>query len=107
MFGKARGEQPLDEALICGEAAAIRRVVTVEENALMGGFGSAVMETLGDMRITTPVVRVAWPDKFIEHATTPKDLQDKYHVNSATAIASGASPFSPRASAEPPLTRRR
>jgi 1-deoxy-D-xylulose-5-phosphate synthase len=45
------------------------------------------METLGELRITTPVVRVAWPDKFIEHATTPKDLQDKYHVNSATAVA--------------------
>jgi 1-deoxy-D-xylulose-5-phosphate synthase len=54
---------------------------------LMGGFGSAVLETLEDLRIKTPVARVGWPDKFIEHATTNKDLQDKYGMNAATAVA--------------------
>ena len=53
----------------------------------MGGFGSAVMETLADAHIRTPVVRVGWPDKFIEHATANKDLHDKYGLNAATGIA--------------------
>ncbi len=53
----------------------------------MGGFGSAVLETLDDLRIDTPVARVGWPDNFIEHATSNKDLQDKYGLNSKTAVA--------------------
>jgi len=39
------------------------------------------------LRIATPVARVGWPDNFIEHATNNKDLQDKYGLNSNTAIA--------------------
>ena len=50
-------------------------------------FGSAVLEALEDLHIKVPVVRVGWPDKFIEHATTNKDLQDKYGMNAATAVA--------------------
>jgi 1-deoxy-D-xylulose-5-phosphate synthase len=53
----------------------------------MGGFGSAVLETLEDLRIDTPVARVGWPDNFIEHASSNKALQDKYGLNSQTAIA--------------------
>ena len=37
--------------------------------------------------ISTPVARIGWPDKFIEHATSNKDLQDKYGLNAATAVA--------------------
>ncbi len=53
----------------------------------MGGFGSTVLETLDDLRINTPVARVGWPDNFIEHASSNKDLQDKYGLNSKTTIA--------------------
>ena len=53
----------------------------------MGGFGSAMLEALDDLRIATPVARVGWPDNFIEHASGNKSLQDKYGLNSQTAIA--------------------
>jgi 1-deoxy-D-xylulose-5-phosphate synthase len=33
----------------------------------MGGFGSAVIEALEEMGCTVPVVRIGWPDRFIEH----------------------------------------
>jgi 1-deoxy-D-xylulose-5-phosphate synthase len=33
----------------------------------MGGFGSAVLEALSEMQIEAPVVRIGWPDRFIEH----------------------------------------
>lgn len=83
----ARFAKPIDRDMLEKYGHIAKVVCTLEDHVLMGGFGSAVIETLADLRITTPVVRVAWPDKFIEHATTPQDLQDKYHVNSATAIA--------------------
>jgi 1-deoxy-D-xylulose-5-phosphate synthase len=60
---------------------------TIEDHVLMGGFGSAVLETLEDLRLDTPVARVGWPDSFIEHASSNKDLQDKYGLNSKTAVA--------------------
>ena len=60
---------------------------TIEDHVLMGGFGSTVLETLDDLRIDTLVARVGWPDNFIEHASSNKDLQDKYGLNSKAAIA--------------------
>ena len=49
-----------------GRAADV--VVTLEDHVLMGGYGSAVLELFSEKRITTPVVRIGWPDQFIEHA---------------------------------------
>jgi 1-deoxy-D-xylulose-5-phosphate synthase len=59
-----------------GRAADV--VVTLEDHVLMAGYGSSVIELFSDKRITTPVVRIGWPDQFIEHATTVEDLREKY-----------------------------
>lgn len=64
----ARFVKPLDEELLCRVAEKCKRVVTVEENALCGGFGSAVLELfqrkgLGHM----PVLCLGLPDQFIPH----------------------------------------
>jgi 1-deoxy-D-xylulose-5-phosphate synthase len=83
----ARFAKPIDREVIEKYGHIAKVICTIEDHCLMGGFGSAVLETLEDLRLKTPVVRIGWPDKFIEHATTNKDLQDKYGVNSATAIA--------------------
>ena len=83
----ARFCKPIDHEILEKYGKIAKVVCTIEDGVLMGGFGSAVMETLMDAHIQTPVVRVGWPDKFIEHATTNKDLQDKYGVNAATGIA--------------------
>ncbi len=62
--------KPLDIDLLLGEARRVRRVLTVEENVLAGGFGSAVLETFADAGLSdVSVHRVGMPDSFIEHGT--------------------------------------
>ncbi|MEM6251596.1 MAG: 1-deoxy-D-xylulose-5-phosphate synthase [Cyanobacteria bacterium P01_D01_bin.156] len=65
----ARFVKPLDEELIAPLAAKIQRVVTLEEGCLMGGFGSAVAESLLDRDINVPVLRLGVPDILVDHAT--------------------------------------
>ena len=83
----ARFCKPIDQDMLEKYGQIAKVVCTIEDGVLMGGFGSAVMETLSDLHIRTPVVRVGWPDKFVEHATVNKDLQDKYGVNAVTGLA--------------------
>jgi 1-deoxy-D-xylulose-5-phosphate synthase len=61
--------RPLDQALIHPLARRIRRVVTMEEGALAGGFGAAVLESLSDQDISVPLLRIGIPDKMVDHAT--------------------------------------
>ncbi|MBL7222543.1 MAG: 1-deoxy-D-xylulose-5-phosphate synthase [Candidatus Brocadiae bacterium] len=63
----ARFAKPVDTGLLAELAAAVPLLVTVEDHALAGGFGSAVLEALADARIDTPVERLGIPDRFIEH----------------------------------------
>jgi 1-deoxy-D-xylulose-5-phosphate synthase len=53
----------------------------------MGGYGSAVLECLNDAGIKTPVVRIAWPDQFIEHASSVDYLRNKYGLTVANTVA--------------------
>ncbi len=73
----ARFVKPLDEELIVDLAKKIGRVLTVEENTLHGGFGSAVLETLAAHGVLVPVKRLGLPDIFIEHGA-PQILREKY-----------------------------
>ena len=61
--------KPLDEALVVSLAARHRAFVTIEENAVMGGAGSAVGETLAAAGIQIPLLQIGIPDKFIEHGS--------------------------------------
>jgi 1-deoxy-D-xylulose-5-phosphate synthase len=61
--------KPLDKVLLAAEARRTGFVVTVEENALQGGFGSAVLESLAEEGITIAVLRIGIPDNFIEQGT--------------------------------------
>ena len=66
----ARFVKPLDEELILKTAAAVGTIITVEENTLQGGFGSAVLELLAEKSITgIRVKRLGIPDEFVRHAT--------------------------------------
>lgn len=73
-----RFTKPLDEATTKYFAEAADVVVTLEDHVLPGGYGSSVMEVLNDAGISTPVVRIGWPDQFIEHASTVDHLRNKY-----------------------------
>ena len=68
--------KPMDEALVLELAAGHDLLVTLEENAVMGGAGSAVLETLALAGLACPVLLAGIPDRFIEHATPARQWQD-------------------------------
>ena len=61
--------KPLDEAMICAIANRHSALVTVEENAVLGGAGSAIAEVLAAAGIALPVLHIGIPDRFIEHGS--------------------------------------
>jgi 1-deoxy-D-xylulose-5-phosphate synthase len=65
----ARFIKPLDEELILDVARRAEKIVTIEENVKMGGFGSAVLELLARESVSTPVTLIGVPDEFIHHAS--------------------------------------
>jgi len=69
-----RWAKPLDTELLLRIAASHEALVTVEEGALMGGAGSAVLEALQDAGLTIPVLRIGVPDVFTEHGDPQKIL---------------------------------
>jgi 1-deoxy-D-xylulose-5-phosphate synthase len=73
--------KPLDGDLLCHWAKKTGRVLTVEENVLMGGFGSAVLELFQEKNLLSiPVKRLGIPDCFIEHG--PQSLlREKYGID--------------------------
>jgi 1-deoxy-D-xylulose-5-phosphate synthase len=82
-----RFTKPLDEGPheFFGKAADV--VVTFEDHVLIGGYGSSVMELFGDRRIHAPVVRIGWPDAFIEHASSVDFLREKHGLTVDRAFA--------------------
>ena len=66
--------KPLDEALVMELANNHALLVTVEENAVMGGAGSAVSEYLHSIGMVMPVLQLGLPDSYIEHDTHPQLL---------------------------------
>ena len=72
----ARFVAPLDERAIIGLARSVGRLVTVEENVPMGGFGSAVSECLDRRGVSgTPLLRIALPETFVTHGKRDELLQ--------------------------------
>jgi 1-deoxy-D-xylulose-5-phosphate synthase len=72
----ARFVSPVDERAITGLARSIGRIVTIEENVPMGGFGSAVSECLDRTGLSgTPQLRIALPETFVTHGKRDELLQ--------------------------------
>ena len=72
----ARFVCPLDERTVAGLARSVGRLVTVEENVPMGGFGSAVSECLDRCGLSgTPLLRIALPERFVLHGGREALLQ--------------------------------
>ena len=81
----ARWIKPLDTQTLEFFARAAEVVCTFEDHVLHNGYGAAVMESLAEARITTPVVRIGWPDEFVEHGSVPV-LREKHGVTAANAV---------------------
>ena len=69
--------KPLDTALIAELATNHDLLVTIEENAIMGGAGSAVGEHLAATNCRTPILNLGLSDTFIEHGKVPQMLADE------------------------------
>jgi 1-deoxy-D-xylulose-5-phosphate synthase len=77
----ARFIKPLDERLIVDIAQKVKKIITVEENVLAGGFGSAVLECLNDAGIPGVAVRrIGIDDEFVEHGAQ-RILREKYGLD--------------------------
>ena len=72
--------KPLDRDVLAEYARRAGVIVTFEDHVLMGGFGSAVLEALNEMQIEASVVRIGWPDRFIEHGKVDQ-LRAKYGIS--------------------------
>lgn len=68
--------KPLDEALILQLAEQHELLVTVEENMIQGGAGSAVNELLAQNHTTMPIINLGLPDQYIEHGQPTDQLQE-------------------------------
>ena len=77
--------KPLDAALLDRLAATHGRIVTVEENTLAGGFGSAVLEQVAASGVE--VVRLGLPDAFVPHGDRARLLADVGLTADAVAAA--------------------
>jgi len=78
--------KPLDRQMLELYSRRVAAFVTFEDHVKMGGFGSAVIEALEEMGSQVPVVRIGWPDRFIEHGKID-GLRAKYGVTVDEALA--------------------
>jgi 1-deoxy-D-xylulose-5-phosphate synthase len=80
-----RFAKPIDRECVAEYAHRCGLVITLEDHVLAGGFGSAVLETMNEMELRVPVVRVGWPDAFIEHGKV-ESLREKYGLTAEAAL---------------------
>jgi 1-deoxy-D-xylulose-5-phosphate synthase len=83
--------KPMDTGTLEFFARSVEVVATIEDHVLHNGFGCAVMEHLCSNRINTPVVRIGWPDEFIEHGSVP--ILRKKHGITADALVEKVLPL--------------
>jgi 1-deoxy-D-xylulose-5-phosphate synthase len=81
----ARFTKPIDVEMLEFFARSVDVILTLEDHVLRGGFGSVVLEELSNLSISTPVVRIGWPDQFIEHGKIDP-LRAKYGITADAAI---------------------
>jgi len=88
----ARFVKPLDKKWLLDSLKGIQAILTVEENAVLGGFGSAIREILEDEKI--PIKNLGIPDRFIEHG--PQDILRSLAGISETKIREAVLKFHPK-----------
>lgn len=76
--------KPLDTGTLEFFARSVQVLCTLEDHAVTGGFGAAVAEHLSEAGIATPLIRVGWPDQFIEHGSVAI-LREKYGMTAKAA----------------------
>ena len=77
--------KPIDTGTLEFFARSVEIICTLEDHVLPNGFGCAVMEHLNEARIPVPVVRLGWPDQFIEHGNIPI-LREKHGLTAKALV---------------------
>lgn len=77
----ARFVKPLDGDLLARQARTAKLFVTIEDHAVSGGFGSAVLEELSARNLNVPAERFGWPDRFIPHGSSVADLRSRFGLD--------------------------
>ena len=80
--------KPLDENLLREQASRHSVIITIEDNVLVGGFGTAVLEFIQTLDEKPLVQRIGWPDEFIEHGSSVNSLRKKYMLDSKSILKS-------------------
>jgi len=80
-----RFAKPVDRDCVADFGSRAGLIITLEDHVLAGGFGSAVMETLNELDLSIPIVRIGWPDEFIEHGKV-EALRAKYGLTAEAAL---------------------
>jgi 1-deoxy-D-xylulose-5-phosphate synthase len=82
--------KPFDRELLASYARHVTAIVTFEDHVLMGGFGSVVLEALSEIGLNTPVIRIGWPDRFIEHGKV-----DQLHARHGISVEAAMEKLAP------------
>lgn len=77
----ARFAKPMDSQALRESAESHSLIVTMEDHVVTGGFGTGLIEALSDIRVSCPVLRIGWPDEFIEHGSSAGGLREAYGLN--------------------------
>jgi 1-deoxy-D-xylulose-5-phosphate synthase len=77
--------KPIDREMLARYASRVAAFVTFEDHVKMGGFGSAVIEALDELGLSVPVIRIGWPDQFIEHGKIDA-LRARYGLTAEAAL---------------------
>ena len=77
----ARFVKPLDQELLFSHAKSYQKIITLEDNVVNGGFGSAVLEFLNDANLKVDVIRLGWLDAFVPHGSNLHSLRNKFGLS--------------------------
>ena len=80
--------KPLDVDLLIKHATNHDFIVVLEDNVMMGGLGSAIMESLQANDLQIPVKSFGWPDTFIPHGSSVNELRAKYGLDDQSILTS-------------------
>jgi len=95
-----RFTKPIDEATTEYFAKTADLVVTLEDHVLPGGYGSLVAELMVENGVQKPLIRIGWPDQFVEHASSVGELREKYGLTAKAVVQQVRGTPSPAVSGE-------
>jgi 1-deoxy-D-xylulose-5-phosphate synthase len=82
----ARFAKPIDTELLTAQADKASLIVTFEDHVRTGGFGSAVLECLNEAGSKTPVLRIGYPDRFVDHGSSVAVLRSANDLDDGTIL---------------------